>query len=179
MNTPVAPPPPPDTEPPTAPAGLTATGGLGSRELELDGLDGQRRCRPLQRPPLDGLRLHLGAANRIGEATGTSFQDGPPAGTYFYRVVAVDAEGNDSAPSNQSSATVTADTTPPTVSVTEPADESTVSGTVNVSANASDNVSVAGVQFTAGRASARQRGHERALHASVGHYYGSERRTTT
>lgn len=41
----------------------------------------------------------------------------------------------------------TTDTTPPTVSLTAPAANATVSGTVTVSANASDNVGVAGVQF--------------------------------
>ena len=41
----------------------------------------------------------------------------------------------------------TADTVPPTVSMTAPADGATVSGTVPVSADASDNVGVAGVQF--------------------------------
>jgi methionine-rich copper-binding protein CopC len=40
-----------------------------------------------------------------------------------------------------------ADTTAPTVSVTNPANNAVVSGTVNLSANASDNVGVAGVQF--------------------------------
>src|SRR5437867_8325988 len=40
-----------------------------------------------------------------------------------------------------------ADTTPPAVSITAPASGSTVSGTVTVSASASDNVGVAGVQF--------------------------------
>jgi YVTN family beta-propeller protein len=39
------------------------------------------------------------------------------------------------------------DTTPPTVSITVPAPNATVSGTVTVSANASDNVGVVGVQF--------------------------------
>src|SRR5437867_317821 len=39
------------------------------------------------------------------------------------------------------------DTTPPTVSITSPASGATVSGTINVTANASDNVGVAGVQF--------------------------------
>lgn len=39
------------------------------------------------------------------------------------------------------------DTTPPTVSLTAPAGGATVSGTVTVSATASDNVGVAGVQF--------------------------------
>ena len=39
------------------------------------------------------------------------------------------------------------DTTPPTVGITSPASGATVSGTVNVTASASDNVGVAGVQF--------------------------------
>jgi hypothetical protein len=39
------------------------------------------------------------------------------------------------------------DTTPPTISITAPANGATVSGTVSVSANASDNVGVASVQF--------------------------------
>ncbi len=39
------------------------------------------------------------------------------------------------------------DTTPPTVSITSPASGATVSGTINMTANASDNQGVAGVQF--------------------------------
>ena len=39
------------------------------------------------------------------------------------------------------------DTTPPTVSITSPASGATVSGTITVTANASDNVAVADVQF--------------------------------
>src|SRR5260370_30554517 len=39
------------------------------------------------------------------------------------------------------------DTTPPTISITAPANGTTVSGTVTVSANASDNVAVTAVQF--------------------------------
>lgn len=42
---------------------------------------------------------------------------------------------------------VVADVTPPSVSITAPANSATVSGTITVSANASDNVGVAGVQF--------------------------------
>ncbi len=41
----------------------------------------------------------------------------------------------------------TVDTTPPTVSITAPGNGATVSGSVTVSANASDNVAVASVQF--------------------------------
>jgi PKD repeat protein len=42
------------------------------------------------------------------------------------------------------------DTTPPTVSMTAPANNSTVSGSVTVSANANDNTGVVGVQFLLG-----------------------------
>jgi hypothetical protein len=41
----------------------------------------------------------------------------------------------------------TSDTTPPTVSLTAPANGATVSGTITVSATATDNIGVAGVQF--------------------------------
>jgi hypothetical protein len=43
--------------------------------------------------------------------------------------------------------TVSNDTTPPTVSITAPANGATVSGKITLSATASDNVGVAGVQF--------------------------------
>jgi hypothetical protein len=48
---------------------------------------------------------------------------------------------------NASISVTVPDTTAPTVSITAPTSGSTVNGTVTVSANASDNVSVAGVQF--------------------------------
>src|SRR6266699_5893700 len=49
--------------------------------------------------------------------------------------------------SHSVSVTVFNDSTPPTVSITAPANGATVSGTISVSADASDNVGVAGVQF--------------------------------
>ena len=49
-----------DTTPPSAPSGLTASTAVGSATAELDGGDRQRRCRPLQRAPLDDGRLHAG-----------------------------------------------------------------------------------------------------------------------
>ena len=89
-----------------------------------------------------------GPTNRIGQPTGTTYTDvGIASGTYFYKVQAEDAAGNLSAASNEANATVTGDTTAPTVSLTAPAAGSTVSGTTTVSASASDNVGVVGVQF--------------------------------
>lgn len=63
--------------------------------------------------------------------------------------VATDTSGN-SATSAAIAVTVnngTKDTTPPTVTMTAPTNGANVSGTVNVTANATDNVSVASVQF--------------------------------
>jgi trehalose-6-phosphatase len=64
------------------------------------------------------------------------------------------AKARDAAGNNTTSAGVTvtvantvADTTPPSVSISSPATGATVSGTMTISANASDNVGVAGVQF--------------------------------
>lgn len=66
----------------------------------------------------------------------------------------ITAEARDAAGNRTTSAAITvtvynavADTTPPSVSITSPSPGSTVSGQITVSANASDNAGVAGVQF--------------------------------
>src|SRR5439155_13781468 len=64
--------------------------------------------------------------------------------------MASDAAGNGNTASTSTDNSVTfnaADTTSPTVSITAPANGAPVSGTISVTANASDNVGVAGVQF--------------------------------
>lgn len=70
-------------------------------------------------------------------------------GSHTLTAVARDAAGNrtTSAPAAVYVANSTLDTTPPSVAITAPANGATVSATVTVSANASDNVGVAGVQF--------------------------------
>src|SRR6266540_3668487 len=63
---------------------------------------------------------------------------------------AVDGAGNASTASTSTDNTVTfsaPDTTPPTVAITSPASGAAVRGTITVSANASDNAGVVGVQF--------------------------------
>jgi hypothetical protein len=64
---------------------------------------------------------------------------------YHYRVRSKDAAGNLAVSGDFTFATL--DAIPPTVSISAPAAGATVSGTVNVSANAGDNVAVVGVQF--------------------------------
>ncbi len=74
---------------------------------------------------------------------------GAANGPYTLTAVARDTSGNTttSAPVVVTLANGVGDTTAPTVNLTAPANGATVSGTVTISANAADNVGVAGVQF--------------------------------
>ena len=148
MTTPIGGPAPPDTENPSAPPTLSATGSLGQVTLSWGAAT--------DNVGVTRYNVHRGtstgftpsAANRIAQVTGTSHADtGLAAGTYFYRVVAEDAAGNLSTPSPQAQGTATSDTAPPSVSITAPASGATVSGVLDVGASASDNVGVSGVQF--------------------------------
>ncbi len=67
---------------------------------------------------------------------------------YHYRVKSRDAAGNLATSADFTFTTaLLGDTTPPTVSITAPANGATVAGTITVSASATDNVGVVGVQF--------------------------------
>src|SRR5207245_435575 len=71
---------------------------------------------------------------------------GAANGSHTLTAVARDAAGNVTT-SAAVTVTVSNDTTPPSVSITSPVGGASVSGTVTVTATASDNVGVAGVQF--------------------------------
>lgn len=70
-----------------------------------------------------------------------------PNTVYHYRVHSTDAAGNTATSGDFTLTTAIADTTPPTVTLTAPANGATVSNTVSLTATASDNVGVAGVKF--------------------------------
>ena len=138
----------PDTTPPTAPTGLSATGGAGFASLTWTGATDNVGVDHynVYRSTTSGFTPST--ANRIAQSTTTSFTDtGVSPGTYFYKVTAEDLAGNVSAASNEAPAAVTADTIPPTVSLTAPSAGATVTGSVTVSATAADANGVAGVQF--------------------------------
>ena len=67
------------------------------------------------------------------------------------------------------------DTVPPTVALTAPAAGATVSGSVNVTASASDNVAVVGVQFLLDGANLGAGGHHRPVLGGVEHRRGDQR----
>jgi predicted phage tail protein len=137
-----------DSAPPSAPGALTATGSLGQASLSWAAATDDTGVvkYDVYRSTTSG--FSPSTANRVAQPTGLSFTDtGLAAGTYYYRVQAEDGVGNVGPSSNEAAASVTGDTTPPTVSLTAPAGGATVSATVAVSANASDNGSVANVQF--------------------------------
>ncbi len=133
-----------DATPPSVPTGVTATPSSSS-QINL-----------AWNPSTDnvgvtGYKVFRNGA-QIGTPTANSYTDtGLIANTtYSYTIAAADAAGNTSAQSAGVSATTPnspPDATPPMVSITAPADGATVSGTINVTANASDNVGVVGVQF--------------------------------
>src|SRR5262245_44994568 len=132
-----------DTEAPTAPSGLTVNGSLTSGQLSWTGstdnvgvvrYDVHRSTTPGFTPT---------AANRIAQPTGTTYTDTSAAsapGTYYYKVIAEDAVGNLSAPSNEASATI-GDVTPPTAPGTLTAIGAIGKATLTWGA-ASDNVAV-------------------------------------
>jgi glucose/arabinose dehydrogenase/chitodextrinase len=133
-----------DTEPPSVPSGLSATPASPTRVDLAWSASTDNVLVTSYKIFRDGLQ--------IGTTPSLSFADSglTPNTTYSYTVSAADAAGNNSAQSPAVPATTPTlppDTTPPTVSLTAPADGATVSGNVQVNANASDDVGVAGVQF--------------------------------
>ena len=91
---------------------------------------------------------NLGSALTVSPYTASWSTSSYSNGSHTISAVASDAAGN----SKTATATVTVsnavkDTTAPTVAITSPANNSTVSGAVSITATASDNVGVTSVQF--------------------------------
>ncbi len=136
-----------DTIAPTAPTNLSGQGGIGSATLTWTASTDNTGVAlyTIYRSTTAGFQPL--PANRVGQSTSTSYADqGVLAGANYYLVTAQDVAQNVSNPSNEAAVTVFADTTPPTITLTAPT-QTTISGVTAVSANTSDNVAVAGVQF--------------------------------
>jgi hypothetical protein len=98
-----------------------------------------------------GLTTAYGTLGTLNQTLVTSHSvtlAGLTGGTlYHYRARSQDAAGNLGLSGDFTFTTLTPDVTPPSVAITAPSSGAAVSGTVTVSANASDNVGVVGVQF--------------------------------
>ena len=140
---------PGDTQAPSGPSALTATGQNGAAQLSWPAATDAVGVTEYRVHRSTTAGFTPSAANRIATVTsGTTYTDTPLAtGTYHYRVIAADAAGNAGTPSPQATVAVTNDSAAPTVSVTAPSANALLAGTVSVTANASDNVSVQSVQF--------------------------------
>jgi hypothetical protein len=138
-----------DTQPPTAPLNLAGLGGIGTAALTWSASsdDSGVALYNVHRSTTSGFQP--AASNRVGQTTATTFtSSGLATGAFYFVVTAQDVAGNISHPSNEAFVTVLGDATPPSVSITAPADQSAVSGSTTVTALASDDVGVVGVQFT-------------------------------
>ena len=146
-----APPPPPaDTMPPTvsitSPSnGQTIAGTVTVRASASDNVG------------VVGVQFRIDDINFGAEDTSAPYSvswntASASDGSHTITAIARDAAGNRSPVSAPVTVTVSnasppPDTTPPTVSVTSPGNGQTIAGTVTVTASASDNVGVVGVQF--------------------------------
>jgi chitodextrinase len=131
-----------DTTPPTTPTGLTAV-AISSSQINLNWTASTDNV------GVAGYRLYRNGS-QIATTTATSYSDtGLSASTtYAYNVAAFDAAGNTSPQSSPASAnTLAGSTQGPTVSITSPTNGQVLSGPVTITAEAADNLGVAGVQF--------------------------------
>lgn len=144
MNTPVVPT-SPDTTPPTVSVTTPTNGATVSGAVTLTAAASDN-------VGVSGVRFYVDGTQVGAEDTtapySITWDSTNSLGTHQITAVARDAAGN-TATSSAVSVTVVApsDTTPPTVSVTSPNGGATVSGAVSVTASASDDVGVVGVQF--------------------------------
>ena len=127
-----------DTQAPSAPSGLVAVGSVGRASLSWTGsTDNVAVSRyNVHRGTSPGFTPTVG--NRIGQPTGSSYIDNTAPGSYLYKVTAEDAAGNISAASNEAAATVTADTTAPTIPAGLAASVTGATATLSWSASTDD-----------------------------------------
>ena len=131
-----------DTQAPTKPGNLTAT-AITPSQVNLSWAASTDNI------AVTGYRVYRNSI-QIATSTTTNYTNTglTPSTVYSYTVVAYDAAGNLSPQSDSAAVTTPSlDSSAPTVSVTNPLGGDTVTGTVSVSAAASDNIGVVGVQF--------------------------------
>ncbi len=134
-----------DTTPPTVTITVPSAGSTvaGSVQITADAADDEG---------VVGVRFRVDGVDVGAEDTASPWQrtwdtTTVANGTHTLTAVARDAAGNTTTSQPVTVTVANADTTPPMVTMTLPSSGATVSGSVSVSATASDDVGVAGVQF--------------------------------
>jgi Big-like domain-containing protein/collagenase-like protein with putative collagen-binding domain len=141
--------PPPDTTPPTVSITFPANGASVSGTITVSATATDPDS------PVSYVQFQVDGGNTGGQVKAAPYSISLDTtklsnASHALKAIAVDPTGNTG---NSAAVTVTVtnntppDTTPPTVSITSPANGASVSGTITVSANAADNVAVASVQF--------------------------------
>jgi glucose/arabinose dehydrogenase len=137
MATPIA----PDTVPPATPTGLTQTGRTASTVTLAWNASSDN-------VGVTGYGLYLDDVSRGSSTTTSATLTGLPCSSLSTAAVdAFDGAGNRSGQTSLTVTTSPCDTTPPIVQITSPAAGTLVNGTVDVSATATDDIAVTGVQF--------------------------------
>ena len=139
--------PPADTTPPTVSMTAPASGASVSGSVNVSAAATDNVGVTSVQFQLDG--ANVGAADTTAPYSTSWNTTTTTNGSHTLTAVARDAAGNSttSVPVTVTVSNPVSDTIPPTVSMTAPAGGSTVSGNVNVTATASDNVGVSSVQF--------------------------------
>src|SRR2546426_5809029 len=108
---------------------------------------------PNTEPDLAGYKLYYGTSSGsyqfsvdVGNLTSYTLSGLLEGRIYYFAATAYNSSLDESGFSNEASKAI-ADVAPPTVSITAPAAGATVLGTMTVSASATDNVGIVGVQF--------------------------------
>jgi hypothetical protein len=135
--------PPPDPTPPTVAITAPAAGATVSGTVAVSAAASDNVGVTSVQFQLDG--ANLGAADTSAPYSVSWNAAAATPGLHTLRAIARDAAGN--ATTSAGVAVTVADLTAPTVSITAPAAGASVSGTIPVTANATDAVGVAGVQF--------------------------------
>jgi chitodextrinase len=136
-----------DTQAPTTPNNLIATGGVGSTSLSWNSSSDNVGVVQynVYRSTTSGFAPS--SSNKIGQSGSAGYTDFVASGTYYYVVTAQDAAGNVSGASNQTSATVSNDNTAPTAPSNLTA-TAVSSSEIDLSWSAStDNVAVSGYRI--------------------------------
>jgi len=140
--------PPPDTTPPTVSITSPSNGQTVPATVTI-------AASAADNVGVAGVQFRIDGANFGAEDTTAPYSiswntTGAANGSHTLTAVARDAAGNRTASAPVTVTVANApppDTTPPTVSISSPANGAPISATVTVSASASDNVGVVGVQF--------------------------------